>query len=134
MSKSALREQLKKKGQTLRIQPVEFPDRGLTLYVRNITSTQYGIYESMATSLGEDGKVNLERRNQREKLLVFALCDEKGERLYGDDEVLELGAIDAEIMNVCFERAATLNHLTKAAKEAAKNGSAPGPVGDSPTA
>lgn len=134
MSKSALREQLKKRGQTLRIKPVEFPDRGLTLYVRNITSTQYGLFEASSTSVADDGKVNFERRNHREKLLVFALCDEKGERLYEDDDILELGGLDADVLRACYDAAAGLNGLTKAAKEAAKNASAPGPVGDSPTA
>lgn len=134
MSKSTLREQLKKKGQTLRVQPVAFPERELTLYVRNITSTQYGLFEASSTSVAEDGKVNFERRNHREKLLVFALCNEQGERLYEDDEILELGGLDADVLRACYDAAAELNGLTKAAKEAAKNASAPGPVGDSPTA
>lgn len=62
--------------------------------------------------------------NSTLKLVALTLCDEKGERQFGDtpEELAELAKADGAIIQKLYEEAAEYNKLTdKAFKEAVKN-------------
>ncbi len=139
MAKASTREQLRRalqqQGKTLRIEPVEMPDRPdlPQIFVRTITSKQFGVWQSTVSKIDAEGNVTNDMRDSREALLVYALCDEQGTRLFEDDELHEVGALDPDIVNACFIKASEINKISKKAKADTKNVSAPAPAGGSPT-
>jgi hypothetical protein len=55
-------------------------------------------------------------------LLVRAICDEKGSRIFKDDETAELVETDSRLLNDLFDAALAHNRLGKEAVDEAKNG------------
>mgnify|MGYP003139335578 CR=1 FL=1 len=58
---------------------------------------------------GPGGQLNL--KQIRERLLVKALCDEKGKRLFTDDDVDSLSERNATVIDRLFDTARTINKI-----------------------
>jgi hypothetical protein len=94
-----------------KLQSVEVPDWGGTLYLRVMSASERDAYEDeMYRIKGKDVEVN--RLNARARLLVRCLCDEQGTRLFSDDDAKALGAKSAKVMGKLFDRASKLNGLS----------------------
>ena len=75
----------------------------------------------------EEGYSEQKMKNFRARFLVLTLCDENGDRLYGDDEAGELGGKSAVVLNRLFEAAWALNAFRNEDIEALGNDSASAP-------
>jgi len=70
-------------------------------------------------------------KNFRARFLSLSLCDENGERLYGDDEASELGMKSSVVLNRLFDKAWALNAFRTEDVDALGNDSPSVPSDDS---
>lgn len=90
---------------------VEVPRWNGSVYVRELTGRERDAFENeILTGDPNDPDVNTE--NLRARLLVRTLCDEDGERLFGDDEMDELAGKSGAVLSQLFEEAQDLNGMT----------------------
>ena len=92
-----------------------------TVWIRTITAAERDAYMLSARPHveGEQPDYN----NFRARLLVFALCDETGKRLFRDGEDLLVGAKCADAIGLLFDEAQKLNGLKPSAVEDARKNS-----------
>ena len=86
---------------------VEVPEWGGTVRVKMMTAQERDIYE---LSIYEDEKNN-RSENVRARLCVSVMIDEKGNRIFGLNEVKVLGKKSAKAVNRVFEVARKLNAI-----------------------
>lgn len=68
------------------------------------------------------GKKEVGVDNFRAKFLARCLCDEKGQRLFSDEQIEQLAAKSAKVVGRLFDKAAAHNAITeKDVEELAKN-------------
>jgi hypothetical protein len=83
------------------IEAVKVDGLELPISVRGLTGRERDSFENACfTQRGKNRVMTTE--NIRAKLLVRAICDEKGERLFTDHEEGELGAIPAQVLDSLF--------------------------------
>ena len=75
----------------------------------------------------EDGYSEQKMKNFRSRFLVLTLCDEKGDRLFTDTEVEELGKKSSLVINRLFDKSWGLNAFTNEAIEELGNDSTVAP-------
>jgi len=80
------------------IPPVEFdvPEWGSSVYLRNPTASQRDFWEIYLGNAGGKNTVF------RAKLAQMLLCDEKGNQLFSDAEVDQVGKLDAKGLDRIF--------------------------------
>ena len=84
-----------------------------TVYVRSLTGKERDAFEqSCFLVAGNDRRSNLS--NIRARLLVVALCDENGARLFEDKDADALGDLPASILDPLFAMAQRLSGISKA--------------------
>ena len=94
-----------------RTEPVEVD--GLTFHLRGLTARERDAFEaSLFAGSGAARSPSLE--NIRARLLVRALCDPGGVRIFRDDEAEAVGAMPAEIADRLFSAAQRLSGITRA--------------------
>ena len=99
------------------INRVELPDIGDHAFVRTLSGTERDAFESSLLA----GK-NKTLDNFRAKLLVRCLCDEGGERIFGDEDMAALGNTRADVLDQLFTAARRLNGIgNDDVKELTKN-------------
>ena len=81
--------------------------------------------------LFEDGYADQKMKNFRARFLALSLCDDNGERLYGDDEASELGTKSSVVLNRLFDKAWALNAFRTEDVDALGNDSPSDPSDDS---
>lgn len=99
-----------------KIEKVAVPEWGGDVYMRTITGLERDLFE--------DSYSEKKMRAFRVRFLVLTLCDEKGERLFSDEEIDVLGKKSSAVINRLFEKAWELNAFTNNAVETLGNGSA----------
>lgn len=99
-----------------KIEKVSVPEWGGDVYMRTITGLERDLFE--------DSYSEKKMRAFRVRFLVLTLCDEKGERLFSDEEIDVLGKKSSAVINRLFEKAWELNAFTNNAVETLGNGSA----------
>jgi hypothetical protein len=105
------------KVQDLKFEDVDVPEWGGTVRVKTMTGTER---ESFEQDIVGDGKRNLQ--NIRAKFLARIICDDNGNRLFGDDEIKVLGKKSVAALDRLFETGQRLNRLGKSdLDELAKN-------------
>lgn len=83
------------------------------VYVKAINAAERDAFEaSCMAGKGKNRGVNME--NVRARLLVLALCDENGTRLFGNQEAELLGTVPALIIDKLFSIAQRLGGLSPA--------------------
>ena len=106
---------------------VDVPERGDSVYVRKLLANEWASYEQGCVSDQEAGRPVL----YKVRLVVVSACDEKGNRLFNDADVIVVSKMtEAAVINRIFEAAIALNQMSAAGiAEAEKNSdSAPSPV------
>ena len=86
---------------------VDVPEWGGPVFVRVLTGAERDAFESEAVGDRRVGKSNV-----RAQLCARAICDERGDRLFSDDEVGALAAKSAAALDRVFEAASRLNGLS----------------------
>ena len=85
--------------------PVEVPEWGGTVYVRQITAAERDQWEARIVAEGA------RPQNVRAGLLVYALADAEGKRLFADEDVTRLGRKSAKVLDRLFDVARRVNAL-----------------------
>lgn len=88
-----------------------------TVWVRVIDGAERDAYE--LSGLASNGEVRLPR-NFRARLLVYALCDSEGRRIFSDNDVEAVGKIRSDVLDRLFEAAARVNKIGAGAVEEEK--------------
>ena len=94
---------------------VKVPEWGGEVQVRTMTGTDRDAFE--ASLIGKEGRLE----NVRARLVSLAVCDESGNRLFGDEDVAALGAKSAKALDRVFAVAQRLNGIGAEQVEQAKN-------------
>ena len=106
------------KSDDLKTELIEVPEWGGKIYVRTMTGKERDAFESLFLKSNKDGSID----NVRATLAAMTICDEKGERLFKDAEIKELGKKNAAALNRIFAASQKLNKLTEEdVKELTKN-------------
>ncbi len=95
---------------------VAVPEWGGDVLVRTMTGADRDAFE--ASLIGKEGRMD----NVRARLVSLTLCDDKGERLFTDAEVAELGKKSAKALDRVFAVAQRINGIGGEQAEAAKKG------------
>ena len=103
----------------VKLDKVNVPEWGGDVFVKTITGLDRDRFE--------DGYSEQKMKNFRSRFLVLTLCDEKGERLFTDSEVDELGKKSSLVINRLFEKSWSLNAFTNEAIDDLGNDSTVGP-------
>jgi hypothetical protein len=112
-----------KKAQDWKLEKVEVPEWGGDVYLRTLSGTERDLFE--------DGYADQKMKNFRARFLALSLCDDNGERLYGDDEASELGTKSSVVLNRLFDKAWALNAFRTEDVDALGNDSPSDPSDDS---
>lgn len=88
----------------VKVEPVDVPEWGGTVYVRVLRGTDRDQFEEW---------INKEKdRSVRCRFLVLTLCDEKGSLLFTPEQVAALGEKSGEVLGRVFDKAWDLNYLS----------------------
>jgi hypothetical protein len=113
-------------GVAFRRQEVAVPELGGTVYVRQISALERDQFErAVATRRGET-------ENTRARLVILCAVDEKGDKLFGEDDEKALGALPVSVLEPIVTAAMHLNAMTADVLETARKNSAPTPAAASP--
>lgn len=100
---------------------VEVPEWGGSVYVRGLTAMERSEFENLMLGLenrrikvgkSDDVTIQMDMRVLRVRLSALCMVDEKGNRLFGDDEVEALGRKSADALNRIFVVAQRLSGMT----------------------
>lgn len=94
---------------------IKVPEWGGEVQVRTMTGTDRDAFE--ASLIGKEGRLE----NVRARLVSLAVCDESGDRLFGDADIAALGAKSAKALDRVFAVAQRLNGIGAEQVEQAKN-------------
>jgi hypothetical protein len=112
------------KASDVKIEAVDVPEWGGTVYVRNLSGTARDKFEGSRVRV-VDGKVEIVHENTRARLLAMSICDEQGNLLFFEEDILDLGKKSGTGLDRCYEVAARLSGLRpKDVEEKLKNLSA----------
>jgi hypothetical protein len=106
--------------------PVSVPEWGGDVFVKTLTGTERDAFE--------DAYAENKMKAFRCRFLVLTLCDDKGQRLFEDADVAELGKKSSVVINRLFEAAWKHNAFTNEAVESLGEGSPDGQSGGSTSA
>lgn len=104
----------------LQVEPVKIPEwGGKILYVRRLSGEERDIFEDL--TFGAEGSQKDRLRNFRAKLVCLCACNEKGERLFTQDDIEALGKKSASALEriyrvaerLCGFRKKDVDELTK---------------------
>lgn len=113
-------------AEDVKLDKVAVPEWGGDVYIKTLSGTERDAFE--------DAYSQDKMRQFRVRFLVLTLCDEKGERLFTDKEVDELGRKSALVIAKLFEKAWSLNALRNEDVDALGKGSASDQSGGSTSA
>lgn len=100
---------------------VDVPEWGGSVTLRGLTGTQRDLFEQ--ETVRQNGKnVSVNMENVRARLVARCLVDEKGERMFSDEDVKVLGGKSGKALERLFKVAQRLSGLTQDdVQELAKN-------------
>ena len=91
------------------------------MYVRELSSTERDKFEASRQKITyhASGKVEqkLDVSNERANLLVRALCDENGVRIFEESQVSELGKLPGSLADHLYEAAIDVGGMNRRARE-----------------
>lgn len=106
----------------LKNEPVDVPEWGGSVLVRNMTGADRDAFESAMVSIDADGTRKPDMSNLRAKLVAMTVVDDSGNRLFTLDDVARLALKSAAALERVFSAAQRLNGLgEKEQATAAKN-------------
>jgi len=98
--------------------PVEVPEWGGEVYIKTLCGTERDLFE--------EAYAENKMKQFRSRFLVLTLSDEKGERLFDDNDIEELGKKSSVVINRLFEVAWKHNALSNEAVDDLGEGSPDG--------
>ena len=102
------------------------PEWGGEVYIKTLSGTDRDAFE--------DAYAENKMKAFRCRFLVLTLCDDKGQRLFEDADVADLGKKSSVVINRLFEAAWKHNAFTNEAVESRGEGSPDGQSGGSTSA
>lgn len=91
--------------------PVEVPEWGLTVYIKNMTVRERDSFDKEMFNASKKGEALID--DFRTKILVRTLCDENGQPLCTPAEFEQLTGLSAKPMEMLFEKAQKHNGIGK---------------------
>jgi hypothetical protein len=89
---------------------VDVPEWGGVVCVKVMSGMERDAFDQFVyDSRGEDKKINLAQT--RAKLCILTICDEKGNRIFGDDDLALVGSKSASAIDRIVAAARKLNAL-----------------------
>ncbi len=103
------------------VKEVYVPSWGDSVFIRVMGADENDRYQRYY--LNKDGKVDINKlQGARARLCALCICDEKGNRLFSDDEAKELGKKSTKAIELIVKECNKLNGLDdEAVEEEAKN-------------
>lgn len=92
-----------------RIEPLEMPAWGGTVYVRSLSLRDGRVFQSVSASAAQ-GTFNID---DMVKIVAVTLCDADGRRLFSDDNIEALVEKGLDNIRVVFDKAVQVIGLTK---------------------
>lgn len=94
------------------VEAVEIEGHG-KVFIKGLQADERDEYEQSLIERGPDGRARQKRvlRNVRASLVVRALCDENGERMFKDNEVDQIGHVDAAVVDKLWDKARRLSGM-----------------------
>jgi hypothetical protein len=99
---------------------IEVPEWGGMIYVRTMTGTERDAFESTLVE-GEGMNRKQSLANFRARLVAITATDEKGVRLFSDDDATRLGMKSSLAISRIFNVAQRLNGIGQEAENLIKN-------------
>ena len=93
------KDELQRLGGIFPTKKVESAELGGEFYVRVPTTKQFDELQELAL-LASQGALN--GRPFRSKAVAYFLCDENGNRLYADNEISRIDALNGKIVDIVF--------------------------------
>lgn len=91
---------------------VEVPQWGGSVRIGTMSAADRDAFE--ASMLPEKGKRQKDQMaNFRARFVARCLCDDEGNRLFSDKDVVELGRKNASVLSMLFDEARKLNGMTE---------------------
>lgn len=108
-------------------EPVHVKEWDVTVYVQEMSGT---LADALSVKYNEAKQTNQLGANQAftDHLLLFTLVDERGERIFQDDDLAELKAKSAEVLKHLVKVAMKVNRFDKDAQDTAVGNSVAGPT------
>lgn len=100
--------------------PTDPPDAVHGVYVRTMTAAEKDAYEGSLFRVGKKGAVIHTMQNARGRLASLVICDERSNRIFGDDDADELGRKSPKALDRILAVAKRLNGIEDEALENAK--------------
>jgi hypothetical protein len=120
------------KVKDIKIEPVDVPEWGGRVFVRQFSAKVREEFDSLLVGDGEGDELDTE--NLRCRVVALACCDEKGKLLFTVEQAALLAEKSNDAIDRVYDKAAALNKLRKKDVEIEKKESATPPTADSPTA
>lgn len=91
------------------LEKLEVPEWGGSLYVKIMSGVERDRWELMAAkAIEKPGTANI-----RASLCAMTICNEKGKRLFGDNQIAALGAKSATVLDRIYAISKKLNKLSE---------------------
>lgn len=105
------------KAEDLKVEPVEVPEWGGTVNVRGLTGVERDDWEESRldrkAKLRKGQATPLKLSNFRASLVVRTVCNDRGELLFGDKDIVLLGKKSAIALSRVFEVAMRLSGVSE---------------------
>lgn len=92
---------------------VDVPEWGGAVRIRSLNGLERDAFEAAIAAPQQSGKVKFNTTNMRARLCAMSICDESGQRLFKDSDVMELGKRSAAALDRVFSAAQRLSGLSK---------------------
>ena len=92
----------------LKTETVPVPEWGGEVTVRTMTAAEYGRFEQTIISTGDEQK---DLSDIRARLCSMTIVNEEGEKIFSEDDIIELGKKSAGALNRVFNIAQKLNMI-----------------------
>jgi hypothetical protein len=91
---------------------VSVPKLGGDVIVSELSGFQRGLFESSLVR-GKGKKRHVDTSDLRARLLRYALVDEDGKCLFGDEDIRELGRLGAAVLEPLYDKARELSGIDR---------------------
>ena len=105
-------------AEDLKTEIVDVPEWGGSVIVSELTATTRDAYEMLMWNDRGNGKLVANRQNVRARLVVLALVNPDGSRMFGDDAADALGAKSGAVVDRLFDVCTRLSGMEEPDVEA----------------
>ena len=124
------------KSDDIKRECVNIPEWGGDVWVKGLTAQEQDAYDLSNYELDENGNHDFTKpilKNVTAKMVVMIVCNDKGERIFKDDDADTLGRKSVKALNTIYKIAQRLNGTSKDAVQVAVKNSKSAPAEDLPS-